>query len=85
MRESNHEEIEDARLEAMIEGAEQLEDEIEELRAEAESCQPAAIVPIHIRLALKILLNHVEPGWDNTRAVVERWLIEIESSNEEKN
>ncbi len=27
-----------------------------------------------VRLALKVLLNHVEPGWENCRAVVQKWL-----------
>jgi hypothetical protein len=30
-----------------------------------------------VRLALKILLNHVQPGWDNCRAVVQAWLEKI--------
>lgn len=33
-------------------------------------------VPIEVRVALLILLNHVEPGWENCNAVVKRWLMD---------
>jgi hypothetical protein len=30
--------------------------------------------PYEVRVALRVLLNHVEPGWDNCKALVEAWL-----------
>ena len=52
MTDANHDEIEDARLEAYIESAEDWEDQCEERRAEHEGClcwqEPGAIAcPIH--------------------------------------
>jgi len=35
--------------------------------------EPVA-VPLEVRLALTVLLNHVEPGWDNCKMVVSAWL-----------
>ena len=43
---------------------------------------PKFPVPAVIRLALKILLNHVEPGWDNTKTIVKLWLAEIDDIDE---
>jgi hypothetical protein len=31
-------------------------------------------VPTPVRLALRVLLNHVEPGWDNSKTIVRDWL-----------
>ncbi len=31
-------------------------------------------MPMEVRLGLRVLLNHVEPGWDNCKTVVEHWL-----------
>lgn len=33
--------------------------------------------PYEIRVALRVLLNHVEPGWENCKTVVQAWLDEI--------
>jgi hypothetical protein len=30
--------------------------------------------PYAVRVALRVLLNHVEPGWDNCKYLVEAWL-----------
>ena len=35
---------------------------------------PRTAIQPEVRLALMTLLNHVEPGWDNCRAVVQNWL-----------
>lgn len=43
--------------------------ELANLRAVAEAGAPPAV-----KIALKLLLNHVEPGWDNAVAVVQIWL-----------
>ena len=32
------------------------------------------MIPPEVKLALRVLLNHVEPGWDNCKAVVQLWL-----------
>lgn len=36
-------------------------------------------VPIQVRLALRVLLNHIEepPSWRNCKTTVERWLEEL--------
>ena len=40
-------------------------------------------LPPAVRLALTVLLNHVEPGWDNCRAVVRAWMEgELEANGE---
>lgn len=31
-------------------------------------------IPPQVRLALLVLLNHVEPGWENCVSVVKAWL-----------
>ena len=31
-------------------------------------------VPIEVRLAAEILCNHVEPGWENSKAIVRAWI-----------
>ena len=31
-------------------------------------------IPPAIRIALRVLLNHVEPGWENSVKFVELWL-----------
>jgi hypothetical protein len=31
-------------------------------------------IPTFVRLALRVLLNHVEPGWENCKATVQAWL-----------
>lgn len=31
-------------------------------------------VPSPVKMALKILLNHIEPGWENSAAFVKAWL-----------
>lgn len=33
-----------------------------------------AELPPEVRLALMVILNHVEPGWDNCVATVRGWL-----------
>ena len=38
-----------------------------------ETASPGWVAP-EVRLALKVLLNHVEPGWENCKTVVEAWL-----------
>jgi hypothetical protein len=40
--------------------------EIDQLEAEA--------MPQPVRLALRVLLQHVEPGWENCRTTVLAWL-----------
>lgn len=35
--------------------------------------QPHSIPPA-VRLAIMVLVNHVEPGWENSVAVVKEWL-----------
>ena len=35
-------------------------------------------LPIEVRFALMTLLNHIEPGWDNCKAVVNNWLRDSE-------
>lgn len=37
-------------------------------------------MPTAVKLALMTLLNHVEPGWDNCKAVLQAWLAENSSS-----
>lgn len=34
------------------------------------------VVPMHVRLAIKVLLNHIEepPSWVNCRITVKTWL-----------
>jgi hypothetical protein len=63
--------------------------EQEDARAEAEQDQHDESVqllranvgpPLQVRLALSILLNHVEPGWENCIAVVNAWLRETEEA-----
>ena len=34
----------------------------------------AKVMPKEVSLALGVLLNHVQPGWDNCKFVVEKWL-----------
>ena len=31
-------------------------------------------IPIPVRLALMVILNHVEPGFENSTAVISHWL-----------
>jgi hypothetical protein len=31
-------------------------------------------IPAAVRLALIVLLNHTEPGWENCRELVRRWV-----------
>lgn len=31
-------------------------------------------IPLEVRMALRIILNHVEPSWDNCKTVVSQWL-----------
>lgn len=33
-----------------------------------------AKVPPAVRIAIRLLLNHVEPGWENCQLVVQSWL-----------
>ena len=35
---------------------------------------PQPVIPPEVKLALRVLLNHVEPGWDNCKTVVQLWL-----------
>jgi len=32
------------------------------------------VIPPEVKLALRVLLNHVEPGWDNCKTAVQLWL-----------
>ena len=38
--------------------------------------EAAAIIPPEVRIALKISLRHVEPGWTNCTTVAQAWLDE---------
>ena len=31
-------------------------------------------IPVEVRLALLVVLNHVEPGWENCVTLVKLWL-----------
>lgn len=31
-------------------------------------------IPPAVKLAIRVLLRHVEPGWENCKIVVEAWL-----------
>lgn len=31
-------------------------------------------VPPAVKLALRVAINHIEPGWDNVKYVLETWL-----------
>ncbi len=31
-------------------------------------------MPLEVRLALRVILNHIEPGWENCQTLVARWL-----------
>jgi len=44
------------------------------LRALPAAPAPQPTVPLKVKLALRVLLNHVEPGWDNCKTVVQLWL-----------
>ena len=46
------------------------------------SASRCVAVPPSVRLSLMTLLNHVEPGWDNCKALVEMWLRESERNGE---
>ena len=41
-------------------------------------------VPAPVRLALMILLRHIEPGWENSSAVVSAWLSAAPNKQEKK-
>ena len=48
------------------------------------SALPAATVevahpPIAVMLAVEILCNHVEPGWENSKTIVRAWIDEERS------
>ncbi len=49
---------------------------------EAEDCvchdEFLADVPAGVRIALAVLLNHVEPGYENCKTLVSAWLKHIE-------
>lgn len=30
-------------------------------------------VPLVVHMALMVLLNHIEPGWENSREIVKQW------------
>lgn len=45
--------------------------------SEPERVEVSPEVPPAVRMALRVLLNHVEPGWENCAAVVRFWLDEI--------
>jgi hypothetical protein len=44
--------------------------------APALDVEAAARPPIAVILAVEILCNHVEPGWDNSKAIVRAWIDE---------
>ena len=44
------------------------------LPAIAPSPIEAERVPVAVRLAAEILCNHVEPGWENSKAIVREWI-----------
>lgn len=68
----------------LAERNEQLRQSCDEYRAEhggccvsgtqSETAAPFTPAPPAVRVALLVLLNHVEPGWDNCRTVVQAWL-----------
>jgi len=31
-------------------------------------------MPPAVKIALRVLLNHIEPGWENCKVVVQAWL-----------
>ena len=44
------------------------------IRALPAAPAPQPVVPPEVKLALRVLLHHVEPGWDNCKTVVQLWL-----------
>ena len=42
--------------------------------ASAATSEVTGTVPIEVRLALRILVNHAQPGWSNTVAILQRWI-----------
>jgi hypothetical protein len=51
-------------------------DTIKKLREENERLTKQLTVLLVVKMALRILLNHVEPGWENCTALVKAWLDE---------
>lgn len=31
-------------------------------------------VPPEVKLAIRVAINHLEPGWENTKAIIQAWL-----------
>lgn len=40
-------------------------------------------VPLIVRVAVRVLLRHVEPGWDNCREFVRIWLDHEDGKDDE--
>ena len=36
-------------------------------------------MPAEVRLAIKVLLNHIQPGWENCASIVAQWVIDTEN------
>ena len=49
-------------------------DVIAAIRALPSAPAPQPTIPPEVKLALRVLLNHVEPGWDNCKTAVQLWL-----------
>ena len=50
--------------------------EIDALRAKLDRVCDAGPPPIAVMLAVEILCNHVEPGWENSKTIVRAWVDE---------
>ena len=44
---------------------------------------PQPTVPPEVKLALRVLLHHVEPGWDNCKTVVQLWLDSVPAPSDQ--
>lgn len=56
-----------------------------EQRAEASEAKlrEGVVVPDEVRLAFRVLLNHVEPGWNNCKVVASGWLESLSAAERE--
>jgi|GEM_PF-5359228 len=50
--------------------------ERQSLRTVLDALKEARDIPPAVKIALKVLMNHVEPGWDNCKTVIQIWLDE---------
>ena len=56
---------------------------IDRIRALPAAPAPQPTVPPEVKLALRVLLNHVEPGWDNCKTVVQLWLDSVPAPSDQ--